>query len=291
MIKESFSRKVFVVFNTLFLIGLAIVQLYPVLYVIFASLSDGNLLMAESGLLLHPAGFSLDAYRRVLENAKIWRGYCNTFFVVSVSLIFNMLLTSFAAYFLSRKYLYTRNFIMMFIVFTMYFSGGLVPHYLTIRQYGLYNTLWSLIVPSAISSFNLIILRTGFESIPDSLEESARIDGAGHFTILFRIIMPLSKATLAVIFLYYLVGHWNAWFNASIYLQDAKLYPLQLILRNILIQNDTSSMAGADLDQVQAVGETVKYAIIVVATLPVMCIYPFLQKYFAKGAMIGAVKG
>lgn len=292
MVKDSFSRKIFVLINTLFLIGLAIVELYPVLYVIFASFSDGNLLMAEGGVLLHPLGFNIDAYMRVFENTKIWRGYWNTFLIVSMTLILNMILTSFAAYFLSRKYVYTRSFVMVFIIFTMYFSGGLVPYYLTIKQYGLGNTLWSLILPSAISAYNLIILRTGFASVPESLEESARIDGAGHFTILFRIIMPLSKATLAVIFLYYLVGHWNSWFNASIFLQDAKLYPLQLILRNILIQNDTSSMTeGASLDQVQAVGEAVKYAIIVVATLPVMCIYPFLQKYFAKGAMIGAVKG
>lgn len=270
----------------------ALVTLYPIIHVVMASFSDGNLLMGHQGLLLWPLNFNVDAYKRVIDNDMVWRGYLNTFVIVGASLILNFILTSFAAYFLSRKYLYTTNVIMMFILVTMYFSGGTVPFYFAVKNLGLYNSLWAIILPGALSTFNLIILRTSFASMPESLEEAALIDGAGHFTILFKIFVPLSKASLAVVLLYYLVGHWNSWFNAMIFLKDRELYPLQLVLREILIENDTSDMTGgAAMDKAQSIGESVKYAVIVVSTLPVMIIYPFLQKYFAKGAMIGAVKG
>ena len=172
----------------------------------------------------------------------------------------------------------------------MFFSGGMIPFYFAVKNLGLDGSLWALIFPSAINTFNLIIMRVSFASIPDSLEESARMDGAGHLTMLFRIVLPVSKATLAVICLYYAVSHWNAWFHAMLFLNDREKYPLQLILREILIQNDTSSMVTESAEQ-GYIGETIKYAVIVIATVPILCIYPFLQKYFAKGVMIGAVKG
>ena len=179
------------------------------------------------------------------------------------------------------------------IMFTMIFSGGLIPFYIAVRDIHLTGSLWSLILPTAINTYNMIILRTAFAAIPDSLEESARIDGAGHMVILFRIILPLAKATLAVVALYYAVGIWNSWFNASLFLQgQADKWPLQLVLRQILIVNDTNSMTiGASMGDREAIGESIKYAIIVISTLPILCIYPFVQKYFVKGVMIGAVKG
>ena len=182
------------------------------------------------------------------------------------------------------------------IVFTMYFSGGLIPTYLNIRDLGMLDSLWSLIIPGAISTYNMIVLRTGFASVPESLEESAKIDGASNIRILWQIIIPLSKASLAVICLYYAVGHWNSWFNAMIYLNRRELFPLQLILREILINNDTSSMVNdvtvqGGAGEASFVSETVKYAVIIVSTVPILCLYPFIQKYFTKGVMVGAVKG
>ncbi len=209
-----------------------------------------------------------------------------------MGLIFNILLTSMGAYFLSRKNIMLKKVVMFMIVFTMFFNGGMIPNYFLINSLKLDNSLWALIIPSAINTFNLIIMRTAFQSIPDSLEESAKLDGAGHFTILFRIILPLSLPTLAVIVLYYGVGHWNAWFNAMLYLRRREMFPLQLILREILIINDTSAMmaGGSFAGDQDLVSETIKYAVIMVATVPILVLYPFLQKYFVKGALIGSVK-
>ena len=192
---------------------------------------------------------------------------------------------------LSRRDVLFKQFVTVAIIFTMYFSGGLIPTYFNVRDLGLYNSTWALILPVAINTFNLIIMRTGFEAVPVSLEESATLDGAGHFTILFRIILPLVLPTVAVMVLYYGVQHWNSWFNASIYLNESSKYPLQLVLRGILISNDTQQMTtGVDAGSTLAISETIKYAIIVISTVPILCIYPFLQKYFIKGAMVGAVK-
>lgn len=293
-IKDSIGVKIFQVINTVFLLLLSIVAIYPIIHVFMASFSDGNALMAHRGLLLWPEKFSLDAFKMIFEDGRLARSYLNTVYICVVSLIFNMWLTSFAAYFLTRKEAVGRKVIMKFIMVTMYFSGGLIPTYMVVKNLGLLDTYWALILPSAISTYNLIVLRTAFAGVPESLYEAARIDGAGHFRILFNIMLPLTKATLAVIFLYYLVGHWNSWFNASIYItNDQTKYPLQLYLRLKLIQNDTSMQTGGvllDSDK-QAVGESLKYAIIVVAIVPVLCVYPVLQKYFTKGVMIGAVKG
>lgn len=292
-IKESPSRKAFNVFNIIFMLCMIVITLYPLLYVVFASLSDSNELMKHSGLLLKPVGFSWAAYKAVFQNPNILQGYKNTIIVLISSVAVSMFLTCLAAYVLSRKNVLFNGIITFIIMFTMFFSGGMIPTYLLVNNLGLTNTYWALILPTAISTYNMIIMRTGFAAIPESLEESAKIDGANHFTILFKIVIPLAKPTMAVIVLYYAVACWNSWFNAMIYLQKRRdLQPLQLILRGILIENDTSNMQDGNVGQdTESIAESIKYAVIVVATLPILAIYPFLQKYFIKGIMIGAVKG
>ncbi|KDN34651.1 hypothetical protein K437DRAFT_271422 [Tilletiaria anomala UBC 951] len=196
------------------------------------------------------------------------------------------------AYVLSRKNVMWNKVFMFIIVFTMFFSGGLIPLYLVVKGVGLLDTLWSTIIPFTVSTFNLIIMRTAFMGIPDSLEESAKIDGANHFTILFRIIIPLSMPVIAVMILYYAVDKWNGWFYASVFIKDRNLFPLQLVLREILISNSTDSMSsGASAGDRFQIGETIKYATIMVATVPILCVYPFLQRFFVKGVMVGSLKG
>lgn len=209
------------------------------------------------------------------------------FYVIGGTTV-NILFTCMAAYVLSRKQFMLRRILTMLFIFTMYFSGGLIPNYLLIKDLGLINSRLALILPGMVSTFNLMILLTGFEEIPQSLEESARIDGAGDWTILFRIVIPLAKPTIMVILLYYAVGHWNAWFNAMIYLRDSDKMPLQIFLRDILTRSQLGAMTGQT--DIEDVGQTIKYATIVVSTVPILCIYPFIQKHFVKGVMIGAVK-
>ena len=288
VIKKSAGEYVFDAFNYLFLTVLTLLTLYPLLYVLFASLSDGTALMQNPGVLLRPAGFSLAAYRNVLSNPNIVSGYVNTIYIVVVGTTINIVMTSMGAYVLARKDFYWKNFITGIIIFTMFFGGGLIPTFLLIRDLGMMHTHWALIIPGAISVFNMIIMRTTFQTIPESLVESARIDGANEFTILFKLIIPLSLPTIAVMILRYGVGHWNSWFDALIYLGDRRsLWPLQLFLREVLIQNQNQT----DQMDVDFIAETVRYATIVVATVPILLAYPFLQKYFVKGIMIGSLKG
>ncbi|MDF2937469.1 MAG: sugar transporter permease [Paenibacillaceae bacterium] len=273
------------------LIGLVIVTLYPLLYVIFASVSEAGALIAFKGILWKPLGFSLEAYRSVMNNPGILAGYRNTLFIVLAGVTLNLFMTSLGAYVLSRKNVMWNKVFMFMIVFTMFFHGGLVPLYLIVKNVGLLDSLWSTIIPFSMSTFNLIIMRTAFLGIPDGLEESAKIDGANHFTILFRIILPLSMPVIAVMILYYAVDKWNGWFYASVFIKSRELFPLQLVLREILISNSTDSMStGASAADRHQIGETIKYATIVVATLPVLCIYPFVQRYFVKGVMVGSLK-
>ena len=289
-IKETPGERIFDIVNIILLLALVFVIVMPVWHVVCYSFSDANRVMATNGLLLLPEGFSLESYQAVARNPNIFTGYRNTIFIVIVGTLLSVLLTLMGAYVLSRKGFLWNRLLSLMVVFTMYFSGGMIPFYLTVRTVGLDGSIWSLIIPSAISTYNMIIMRTAMASVPASMEESATIDGAGHFRILFSIMIPLTKATLAVIALYYAVSNWNAWFNAMLFLRDKSLYPLQLILREILVQNDTTMMsAGMGEDQF-LIGETIKYATIVVATVPILCVYPFLQKYFVKGVMIGAVK-
>ncbi|MBW4084284.1 carbohydrate ABC transporter permease [Paenibacillus sp. S150] len=292
MIKPSLGERIFDICNAVIMVLMIILTLYPMLYILFSSLSEGNRLISFNGILLWPQGFSLEGYKAVLNNPVILSGFKNTFFILAVGLVINMTLTSLGAYFLSREGVMLQKPIMFFIVFTMFFQGGLVPFYLIVKSYGLLDSLWALILPTAVSTFNLIIMRTYFMAIPKELEESAFLDGAGHFTILFRIFIPLSMPVVAVLILYYGVGHWNSWFNAMIFLRDQNLFPIQLVVRNIILENDNASMLGTTtLIQSRDVAETLKYAAIIVTTAPILLLYPFLQKYFVKGVMVGALKG
>ena len=291
-LKRTQGEKTFAVFNVLILLLVSFVTLYPMLYVIFASISDPVKLIQAKGMLFYPLGFTSMAYKLVLQNRSILTGYLNTLFLITVGTACNVAVTAVAAYVLSRQRYMLKRFFNLIVVVTMLFNGGLIPTYMIIKSYGLLDSRWALILPGLLTTYNLMIMRTSFAGIPYSLEESAKIDGAGDMTVLLRIILPLSKAIIAVMILFYGVGHWNSWFNASIYLDSRSKYPLQLILREILISNDTSAM-GNDLganDQ-EMISENIKYATIVVATLPIMCVYPFIQKYFVTGVMIGSVKG
>lgn len=293
-IKTTAGEKAFNVFNIIFMVVMMFVMFYPMWHVLCASFSDARLLSAHTGVLLWPEGYSVTAYKLMMKNPMILRGYGNTLFILVFGLLLNMVMTCLAAYVLSRRNVMLNRVITIFIVFTMYFNGGLIPTYLNIKSLGLMDSLWAVIVPGAISTYNMIVLRTGFASVPESLEESAKIDGASSLRILWQIILPLSKATVAVICLYYAVAHWNSWFSAMLYLNERELFPLQLILREILIQNDTSSMVTAmdvGAGDSSFVSETVKYAVIIVSVVPILCVYPFIQKYFTKGVMVGAVKG
>jgi putative aldouronate transport system permease protein len=291
-IQQTRGERTFNLVNIGLLLGLVVVTAYPLLYVVFASLSDPSELVANRGALVRPLGFSLDAYRLVLQNPMIAIGYRNTLFYVTAGTTLNMTLTCLGAYALSRQNVMFKKPILLLIVFTLFFNGGLIPRYLLVGQtLQMQDTVWALIVPTAINTFYLIILKTAFESVPASLEEAARIDGANDFTILFRIVLPLSLPALAVVILFYAVGQWNAYFDALIFIRSRDLYPLQLVLREILITSNvesmTTSVSSGDAFQI---GQTIKYATIVVATVPILMIYPFLQKYFVKGALIGAIK-
>ena len=290
--KKSKGETVFGVCNVLFMLLMIVITLYPVWYVVTCSFSDSNFLIGDKGLMLLPKGFSLSAYQSVLKNPNIAVGYRNTLFVVVVGTLVNVLMSSLAAFVLTRKQFAIKKVMMTMIIITMYFGGGLVPTYLVVYKYlGLGDTLWALILPGAINTYNMIIMKTNFASIPSSLEESAAIDGANEIVVLFRIVLPLSLPIIAVMVLFYGVAHWNSWFNALIYIRKPALYPLQLRLREILLINDVSSMtAGADASDKYNIGESIKYATIMVATVPLLLVYPFIQKYFVKGMMIGAVK-
>ncbi|MFN8495054.1 MAG: carbohydrate ABC transporter permease [Caldilineaceae bacterium] len=291
-IKKPIGERMFDLVNMLLLLGLVVITLYPLLYVLFASISQPNELVKYRGLLLAPLGFSSAAYKAVFMNPNIITGYRNTLFYVVAGTTLNLALTCLGAYALSRKNVMLKVPITVFFIFTLFFSGGLIPTYLLVaRTLNWIDTPWAIIVPTAVSTFNLLILRTAFEQVPPALEEAARIDGANDFTILWRVIIPLSLPSIAVVLLFYAVGHWNAYFNALIYLRNRELYPLQLVLREILIANQTGDMTTGTLGgDVEPIAETIKYATIVVATAPILLLYPFLQRYFVKGVMIGGVK-
>lgn len=290
--KTSLGDKIFVVINSAILICLCFVTLYPIWYVFCASLTSNTYLVSHPGIMLWPHEVTFGAYKMAFSHPLLLSGYKNTLLILAVSLPINILMTLFAGYFMASKDVMFKPLIQGLIMFTMFFSGGMIPAYLNIRSLGLYNSLWALILPGALSVYNSIICKTAIEAVPESLKESAYIDGANDVIILFRIIVPLIKATLAVLLLYYGVGHWNAWFNASIYLKDNEKLPIQNIMRAILIANsNVLNSAAAENDQVNQFAEAIKYSTIILTTVPVLCIYPFIQKYFVKGVMIGAVKG
>jgi len=268
-----------------------LITLYPVYYVLISSISDPVRRAQHHGALLLPIGFSLAPYAHVFENPMILRGYANTLLYVTVGTAVNLAMTILAAFVLSRKGLFWGKLLRMGLVFTMIFSGGLIPFYLVVDAAGLNGHWLAVILPYAFNPMNVVIMRTSFQGIPESLEESAYLDGARELAVIFRIILPLSMPVVAVMILFYGVGHWNSWFSAMMFIKQRQQFPLQLILREILIINSTSSMLTAvDSADKAPISESVKYATIVISTLPILCVYPFLQRYFIKGIMIGAVK-
>lgn len=290
--KKSIGSWLFDIFNHCVLVLTGIVCLYPFLYVVLASFSNPSQFMKHDFTLLWwPKGFSLAAYKRVFTDELI-TGYANTLIYVAGGTAISMLLTFFGAYVLSRKGYMLKKQLTLFILFTMYFSGGIVPFYLWIQQLGFIDTRWAILVPLALNTYNMIVMRTSFASIPESFIEAAKLDGATDFTCLFRIIIPLSKATVAVVLLFYAVARWNEWLPAAMFLRSRSLYPLQLFLREILLTSSADAMigTGGDSTNVAALAEIVKYATIVVSTLPILLVYPFVQKYFVSGMMIGGVK-
>lgn len=294
--KRTPGEKLFDTFNVAFLVVFSLICIYPMLYVLYSSVSEPSLLMRHRGLLLFPQGFQLKGYKLVLENGDITTGFLNTVFYVVSGTALSLFMSSIGAYVLSRRNLYFGKLIMFVITITMFFSGGLIPYYLLIKNLGMIDHRIAVIVPGCLSVWNLIIMRTSFLEIPAGLEESAKIDGANDFKILFKIILPMSKAVLAVIGLFAAVGHWNSWFNAMIFFRRRELFPLQLILREILISNDISKMMDKGMNVSksyvdQSYLSLIKYATTIVATVPILVVYPFLQKYFVKGVMIGSLKG
>lgn len=291
-IKATKGERIFRFFNLILLTGISVVCLYPILYCLWASLSNSNLLMAHEGMLWAPLGFNANAYYKVFENSMVLTGFKNTLLILVLGVGLNMVLTILGAYFLARKNIYFKKPILVIFMITMFFNGGLIPTYLTVKSLGLDNTIWAIILPTAVSTYNMIIMRTGFAAVPESLAEAAKLDGANDFSVLLNVYLPLTKATLAVICLYYAVAHWNSWFQAAIYLNDRDKYPIQLVLREILITNDMTSMTGdTSFGDVQGVGLSIQYATIIVSTLPILIVYPFVQRYFVSGVMIGSVKG
>ena len=289
--KKSVKDYIFYIVVGMLMLFLALITLYPFLYVLFASLSDPTQFVTYKGLLMWPLDVTLQSYKAVLNNPNILIGYKNTLFILIVGTTVNIIFTSMGAYFLSRKGPLLKKPIMFLIVVTMFIDGGLIPNYLLIKDLGLYNNLWALILPGTISTFNMIIMRTAFQAIPAGLEESARIDGANDWVILLKLILPLTLPTIAVIGLFYGVSHWNSWFSANIYINSVKKFPLQLVLRNIVVNSDVDEMTmGAAMGESYAMSFTIKYATVMVATLPILVVYPFIQKYFVKGVMIGSLK-
>lgn len=295
-IKKSGGRIAFEIFNSLFLTALSFIFLLPVLHVLFSSMSDPDWLNAQSGVVMWPHGFNLEGYKKVFQNQQLIRGFLNTIFYVSSATLLGMVITIISGFVLSRQDLLWKNVIMFLISFTMLFSGGIIPLYIIIQKLGLLDSRMSIILPSCLSTFNLIMMRTAFSSVPKEMEESAKLDGANDLVIIFRIMLPLVKATVATITMYYVIAHWNSWFSAAMYLRDRDKYPLQIVLREILIMNDTTSTAAdASAAAVTASADSykqlVKYCTIIVSSLPMILVYPFVMKYFRTGVMVGAVKG
>ena len=288
--KKTLGDRIFNAANFIFMILIMLIMVYPCWYVLMASFSDPVAIYGNGGILLWPKHFGIYTYQEVLKNSQVWLGYRNTVLYVACGGLLSLFLTISAAFCLTRRGLPGRNGILFLILFTMYFSGGLIPSYLVVRSLKLLDTPFAVLLPGAESTYNLIITITYFRGLPYELEEAAKIDGAGDYTVLFRIMVPLATPIIAVIALYYMVGIWNNYFTPMLYLNKRSLFPLQLFLREILIQNNTASITASQSDSAQAYAENVKYAIIVVSTVPVMCIYPFLQRYFVKGIMIGAIK-
>lgn len=292
--RMSTSDKVFYSVIGVVICFLTMVVLYPIVYIVAASFSS-SAAVSEGIVWLWPVDFSLEAYKAVLEYKDIWLGYRNTIFYVIFGTILNVAMAMICAYPLARKDLWGRNVISFVLAFTMWFGGGMIPGYLLVKGLGMLNTPWALIIPGAMSVYNMIVARTFIQdNIPEELLEASRIDGCTDCQFFFRIVLPLSKAILAVLTLWHAVGHWNSYFSAFLYLSDKKLYPLQIFLKEILVQSNVSSEIAVDVNeslQMANMKNLLKYAVIVVSTAPLFAFYPFVQKHFVKGVTIGSVKG
>ncbi|WP_433707150.1 carbohydrate ABC transporter permease [Paenibacillus illinoisensis] len=298
-IQETRQDKIFLTLNYFYVTIAFLLVAYPLVYMISASISNPKE-VASGAMWLFPKDITFEGYERVLQDQRIWSGYANTILYTVVGTAVNLAFTIPAAYALSRKDLVGRGFFMGVFMFTMFFGGGLVPSYLLIKELGMINSMWALILPSAASVWNIIVSRTFFQgTIPSELQEAAQIDGCSNFKLFFKIVLPLSMPIIAVMALFYGVGHWNSYFSAMIYLNDSAKYPLQLVLRQILVLQEMSAQGSGMMDGSSAsalnnkaeVAALVRYAVIIVSTLPVIIIYPFLQRYFVQGVMIGSVKG
>lgn len=296
---RSVGSRIFNGINVVFFALVIVVCILPVWHVICASFSDAGWVMNQTGLIQRIEKFNVNGYKLVFADSRIWTGYLNTLIYVFGTTALGMFLTVMAAYALSRKDFLWASPIMFLISFTMLFSGGIVPLYILVTQnLGLFDNRLALILPGCMSAFYLILVRTALQNVPDSLEESAMLDGAGRFTILFQIMLPLIKATMATVILYYIIGNWNSWFSAMIYLRSKDKYPLQLVLKEILVTTsnsntnvDISVLGSGDSADAILYKQLVKYCTIVVSTVPMFIFYPFVQKYFESGVMIGAIKG
>ncbi len=294
-IKVQRDDLIFTIINTTLLLLITFVILYPLYFIVIASFSDPLEVLAGN-VIFFPQNFNVESYKMVFRDPSILTGYRNTLFYTVFGTCINIVMTVLAAYPLSRKDFVGKNFFTLVLSITMFFSGGLIPTYLLMSNtLHLTNTIWAMLLPGAVSVWNMVIMRTYFQtSIPGELSEAAMVDGCSNFQLLLKVILPLSTPVIAVMVLFYGVTHWNAFFNALIYLNDKELYPLQLILRSILVQNTMSEDMMAEVDSLanrQIMAETIKYALIVVASAPIIAVYPFLQKYFVKGIMVGAIKG
>ncbi|MCL2831774.1 MAG: carbohydrate ABC transporter permease [Treponema sp.] len=293
-IKTAADDRLFYIIITIILTFILIVTLYPLLYVLSSSISDPEA-VSSGQVLIFPVGFSLRGYSVVFEDPRVLTGFLNTFFYAGFGTAINLFMTLLASYPLSRKDLFGRGPIMMIFTFTMLFSGGMIPSYILMRNLGLLNTRWALLLPGAISVYNMIIARTFFMStIPDELLEASQIDGCSDFRYVWSVVLPLSKSILAVLVMFYFIDHWNNFFNAFLYLSDRKLFPLQIVLREILVMSQIRATAIEDPDlafAMQGLAELMKYSLIVIASVPVLFLYPLAQRYFVKGVMIGSIKG
>jgi len=300
VIKESKTDRIFLLFTYLFLAIALLCVLYPLVYIVSASISSPTYVNSGEMWLL-PKGITFEGYQRVFENQAIWRGYANTILYTVVGTLVNLLVTIPAAYALSRSDFVGRGFFMGMFLVTMFFGGGLIPTYLLVKELGLINSMWALILPGAASVWNIIVARTFFQStIPKELQEAAHIDGCTNLRLFWKIVIPLSSPIIAVMALFYGVGHWNSYFNALVYLNDEAKYPLQMVLRQILVLQEmnssgigtaTSGETAMAMNARADVAALLKYAVIIISTLPIIAIYPFLQRYFVQGVMIGSVKG
>ncbi len=290
-LRDTVGDKIFYTINLILLAILALIVLYPVYFIVIASFSDPDAVL-NGDVVLYPVKITFEGYAKILERTDIWRGYGNTILYTALTVVLSLLVTVPAGWALSRKTLPGKKLFMIYFIIPMFFGGGLIPFYNVMSSLGLVNTIWAVVLPSILSVWNLFMTKTFFESsIPNSLIEAATIDGAGSFRIFATIVLPLSKAIIAVMALYYAVGQWNSYFNAMIFLQDETLYPLQLVLKEILIASEsTTGGSGETILQQYRLANQLKYVSVIVSSVPVLCLYPFVQKYFAQGVMIGSLK-